>query len=61
MAPAIRYTHLISAKGDLVFSFVVGTLAYALYERDHPREDGRTLWSLLKQRVASRAPNRINE
>ncbi|KAJ1977564.1 hypothetical protein H4R33_006187, partial [Dimargaris cristalligena] len=35
--------------GDIVFSFLIGTGAYLLYERDHPREDGRTLFAMARR------------
>ncbi|KAF9280794.1 hypothetical protein BGZ68_007021 [Mortierella alpina] len=43
------YTHLISKRGDIVFSIACGIGAYFLYERDHPRE--WTLQELVQRKV----------
>ncbi|KAF9987804.1 hypothetical protein BGZ75_010430 [Mortierella antarctica] len=43
------YTHLISKRGDIVFSVACGIGAYFLYERDHPRE--WTLQELVQRKV----------
>ena len=37
-------------KGDILFSMLVGTGAYFIYERDHPRPEGKSLMELLNRR-----------
>lgn len=49
----VKYQHIISKKGDIVFSIAVGTAAYFMYERDNPRPEGKSLLELLNRRRAN--------
>ncbi|EXX78083.1 hypothetical protein GLOIN_2v1529602 [Rhizophagus irregularis DAOM 181602=DAOM 197198] len=49
--PLARYQYLISRRGDFVLSVFAGSLSYYFYERDNPRENGKTLWCLFKRRI----------
>jgi len=49
--PLARYQYLISRRGDFILSVFAGSLSYYLYERDNPRENGKTLWELFKRRI----------
>ncbi|KAK9767010.1 hypothetical protein K7432_003485 [Basidiobolus ranarum] len=49
--PARRYTHLISSRGDAILAISAGFFSYWLYERDNPREPGKSLYELAERRI----------
>ncbi|KAI9287152.1 hypothetical protein BC943DRAFT_319115 [Umbelopsis sp. AD052] len=46
----VKYQHIISKKGDILFSIAVGAGAYFMYERDNPRPEGKGLLELINRR-----------